>query len=94
MLWYFAKMALLLPLLGLLIWGSLALTKRMQQRLNGTGKDTRSVRLVETCFLGPGMKVAVVEFRGREILLGCTRQGLIRLGDSQLTSAPPAGDQP
>jgi flagellar protein FliO/FliZ len=81
MLWYFAQLALLLPLLALLIWGSLKLTRMAQDRLGRPHSDARAVRLVETIFLGPGMRLAVIEFRGREILLGCTRQGLTRLSE-------------
>ena len=84
MLAYFLKLALLLPLLGLMIWGSLKLASRMQQHLTARqGGGERSVRLVETCFLGPGLRLAVVEFRGREILLGCSRQGLVRLAEAE-----------
>ncbi|GMN01807.1 flagellar biosynthetic protein FliO [Erythrobacter sp. MTPC3] len=90
MIWYLAKMALLLPILGLLIWGSLKLTKMMQQRLSRGESNQRSIRLVETCFLGPGMRVAVIEFRGREILLGCTKQGLTRLGEVAAPMPKPA----
>ncbi len=81
MLWYVAKLLILLPLLALLIWGSLKLTKHMQTRLSGSADDGRAVRLVETCFLGPGLKVAVIDYRGTEVLLGCSRQGLTRLAE-------------
>jgi flagellar protein FliO/FliZ len=82
MLWYALKMLVLLPLLGGLIWGSLKLTRHMQDKLAGTPQGERRARLVETCFLGPGMRLAVVEFRGREILIGCSRQGLVRLAEA------------
>lgn len=87
--WYLAKMLLLVPLLGLMIWGSLKLTQRVQQKLAGNagGKAPRA-RLVETTFLGPGLRLAVIEFRGREILLGCTRQGLTRLAEVPLEQEP------
>ena len=80
--WYLAKMLLLVPILGLMIWGSLKLTQRVQQKLTGNaaGRAPRA-RLVETTFLGPGLRLAVVEFGGREILLGCSRQGLTRLAE-------------
>lgn len=87
MLWYFAKLLLLLPILALLIWGSLKLTKRMQSHLSGSAAGKRNVRLIETCFLAPGMRIAVVEYRGREILLGCSRQGLTRLSEIDAPSA-------
>ena len=82
MAWYLAKMALLLPLLALLIWGSLRLTKHVQGRLVSGTRAEHSVELVETTFLGPGIRLAVVSFRGREILLGCSKQGLVRLAEA------------
>lgn len=82
--WYLAKMLLLVPLLGLMIWGSLKLTQRVQQKLTGTAGQAQRARLVETTFLGPGLRLAVIEFRGREILLGCTRSGLTRLAEAPL----------
>ena len=86
MVWYLAKLILLLPLLAVLIWGCLRLTRSMQNRLAGNGAQGRSIRLVETTFLGPGIRLAVIDYRGREILLGCTRHGLTRLCE-----VPPAG---
>lgn len=87
MLWYALKMLVLLPLLGGLIWGSLKLTRHMQGKLAGSPQGERRARLVETCFLGPGMRLAVVEFRGREILVGCSRQGLVRLAETPVPAA-------
>lgn len=85
--WYLAKMLLLIPLLGLMIWGSLKLTQRLQRKLGGAaaGQAPRA-RVVETTFLGPGLKLAVVEFQGREILLGCSRSGLTRLAEVPATN--------
>lgn len=92
MAWYFAKLALLLPLLALLIWGSLKLTKYAQNRLATGARGQRSVQLIETTMLGPGMRLAVIEFRGREILLGCSRQGLVRLAEADLAESSEASD--
>ena len=39
----------------------------------------KSVRIVETTMLSPSLKLAVIEFRGREILVSASRQGLTRL---------------
>ena len=85
MLWYFAKLMLLLPILALLIWGSLKLTKHMQSRLSGASTNKAAVRLVDSCFLAPGMRIAIVEYRNREILLGCSRQGLTKLAEVDRT---------
>lgn len=87
MTWYLLKLALLLPLLAGLIWGSLWLTRKMQTRMAGPERE-RAAKLVETTMLAPGMRLAVIEFRGREILVGATRQGLVRLAENEL----PAGE--
>lgn len=91
MLEYLLRLTLLLPLLAGLIWGSLWLTRWLQTRLGaapGAGGGTRQLQLVETSFLAPGIKLAVVRFRDREILLGCTRQGLVRLGEAPAAAIP------
>jgi flagellar protein FliO/FliZ len=79
---YFLRLALLLPILAALIWGSLRLARAMQQRLVARGGDTSCVSLVETSLLAPGLKLAVVRFHDREILIGCSRSGIVRLADS------------
>ena len=81
--WYLFKLALLLPLIGLLIWGSLKLTRKMQARIGATPTRERSIRVVETMMLSPGQKLAVIEFRGREILVSASRSGLTRLAESE-----------
>ena len=81
MAWYLLKLALLLPLLAGLIWGSLWLTRRLQGGL-GQPARPRAARLVETVLLSPGVKLAVIEFHGREILVGSTRHGLTRLAEA------------
>jgi flagellar protein FliO/FliZ len=86
---YLLRLALLLPLLAGLIWGSLWLTRWLQTRLNGASVETagRHLKLVETSMVAPGMKLAVVRFHDREILLGLSRQGLVRLGEVGLGEA-------
>ena len=84
---YLLRLALLLPLLGGLIWGSLWLTRWLQTRLHGApgAVGVRHLQLIETSMVAPGMKLAVVRFHDREILLGCTRHGLVRLGEAPAT---------
>ena len=86
MLEYFLRLALLLSLLGLMIWGSLKLTRYLQTRLVGVQGSARSIQLVETGLVAPGLKLAVVRFHDREILLGCSRNGLVRLAESEARS--------
>lgn len=83
MLWYIVKLLFLLPLIGLLIWGSLKLSQRLQARLGaGMAGRTRSVRVVETLMLSPTQRLAVLEFHGREILVSASRHGLVRLAEA------------
>lgn len=91
MLEYLLRLALLLPLLAGLIWGSLWLTRSLQARLGGVpGGGGRNLQLVETSLIAPGVKLAVVRFHEREILLGLSRHGMVRLGEATLREAPAA----
>ena len=88
MLWYIVKLVVLLPLIGGMIWGSVRLSRAMQQKL-GAPQGGRSVRVVETMMLSPTIRLAVLEFHGREILVSTSRTGLARLAE-----APARGDNP
>jgi flagellar protein FliO/FliZ len=85
---YFLRLALLLPLLALLIWGSLRLTRYLQTRMVGAAASGKRIELVETSLVAPGLKLAVVRFHDREILLGCSRGGLVRLGEAEASVQP------
>ncbi len=82
MLWYILKLAVLLPLIGLLAWGSLRFAQKMQARVSGGASVAKTVRIVETLMLSPGLKLAVIEFHGREILVSASRTGLTRLAEA------------
>ncbi len=86
---YLLRLALLLPLLAGLIWGSLWLTRYLQTRLHGRAGPAggRHLQLVETSLIAPGMKLAVVRFHDREILLGLSRNGLVRLSEAPAPAA-------
>jgi len=81
MLWYILKLIVLLPMIGLLAWGALKLAKKMQDKA-GVGAGTKSVQIIETTMLSPTLKLAVIEFHGREILVSVSRQGLTRLAEA------------
>ena len=81
MLWYILKLIILLPMIGLLAWAALKLAKKMQDKA-GIGGGSKSVRIVETAMLSPTLKLAVIEFHGREILVSASRQGLTRLAEA------------
>jgi flagellar protein FliO/FliZ len=88
MLWYVLKLLILLPLIGGMIWGSLKLAQRMQGKFGAPQGGTKAVRIVESTMLSPTMRLAVIEFHGREILVSTSRNGLTRLAEA------PARDMP
>ena len=82
MVWYILKLLLVLPLIGGLIWGSLRLMQKMQARYGAAPGGTKAVRVIETTMLSPTLKLAVIEFHGREILVSASRGGLTRLAEA------------
>lgn len=87
MLFYILKLALMLPLLGLLGWGALKLARTMQERI-APAPGGKAVRIVETTMLSPTLKLAVLEFHGREILVSASRTGLTRLAEAPARPKP------
>ncbi|MCK9542297.1 MAG: flagellar biogenesis protein [Novosphingobium sp.] len=81
MLWYVVKLIVLLPLIAGLAWGCLKLARTMQEKAAGAG-GPKSVRVIETTMLSPTLKLAVIEFHGREILVSASRSGLTRLAEA------------
>lgn len=82
MLFYILKLVILLPLIGALAWGTLKLAQKMQGKLGAAPDGRKAVRIVETTMLSPTLKLAVIEFHGREILVSASRQGLTRLAEA------------
>ena len=85
MLWYVLKLLVLLPLIAGLAWGCMKLAQKLQERAAGAN-GPKSVRVVETVMLSPTLKLAVIEFRGREILVSASRSGLVRLAEAEARS--------
>ncbi len=86
MVWYVVKLLVLLPLIGLAAWGCLKLAQKMQAR--ATAGQPKTVRVLETTMLSPTLKLAVIEFRGREILVSASRNGLTRLAEAPARGEP------
>ena len=82
MFWYILKLLILLPLIGFMIWGSLKLAKKMQGQFGAPSAGTKAVRIVETTMLSPTLRLAVIEFHGREILVSTSKNGLTRLAEA------------
>lgn len=81
MLWYILKLLVLLPLIGGLAWASLKFAKRMEGKF-GTSTGPKSVRIVETQMLSPTLRLVVLDFHGREILVSASRTGMVRLAEA------------
>lgn len=82
MLLYILKLLIVIPLIGVLAWGTLRLAQKLQGKLGATPSGSKAVRIVETTMLSPTLKLAVIEFHGREILVSASRQGLTRLAEA------------
>ncbi len=89
MLWYVLKLLVLLPMIGLLAWGCLKFAQKMQSRIGGRSSAAKSVRVIETVMLSPSLKLAVIEFHGREILVSASRTGLTRLAEAPAREVVP-----
>lgn len=79
---YLLRLFLLVPVIGAMAWGSLWLWRRVQLGLPVKPAADRPVRVVDVVTLGTSGKLAVVEFRGREILVGISRNGITQLADA------------
>lgn len=84
MLWYVLKLLVVLPLIGVLAWGSLRLAKRLETRI-GASSGQRSARVIETQFVAPGLRLAVIQFHDREILVAAGKNGMERLAEVTVT---------
>jgi flagellar protein FliO/FliZ len=80
--WYVIKLIVLLPLIGAAAWGTLKLAQKLQTRMGAAPGTSRAVRVIETTMLSPTLKLAVIEFHGREILVSASRAGLTRLAEA------------
>lgn len=82
MFFYIVKLIILLVVICGMIWGSLKLAQRAQARLGAGPNGGKAVRVIETTMLSPTLKLAVLEFHGREILVSVSRQGMTRLAEA------------
>ncbi|WP_322964711.1 flagellar biosynthetic protein FliO [Sphingomonas fuzhouensis] len=76
MLWsYVLKLAVLLPLICGLMIGCLYLWRRLESRMPGR-PATRLIHVRETMMISPGLRLAVIEFEGRNLLVSVGRGGV------------------
>ena len=72
---YLLKLALLLPLVCGLMVASLFLWRKLQGRMPGQ-PATRMLQVKESMMVSPGLRLAVIEFEGRRLLVSVGRGGV------------------
>jgi flagellar protein FliO/FliZ len=83
MLEYILRLLIMLPVVGAMAWGSLWLWKKAQIGLPmGSQRAGRAMTMIDVMPLGPGSKLAVVEFGGKQIMIAISRAGITRLADN------------
>jgi flagellar protein FliO/FliZ len=76
MLWsYILKLVVLLPLVCGLMIGCLYLWRRLESRMPGK-TATRIVTVRETMMISPGLRLAVLDFEGKRLLVSVGRGGV------------------
>jgi len=76
MLWsYILKLVILLPLVCGLMIGCLYAWRRLEGRMPGK-PQTRLIAVKETMMISPGLRLAVLEFEGRHLLVSVGRGGV------------------
>jgi flagellar protein FliO/FliZ len=72
---YILELVVLLPLVCGLMIGSLYLWRRLESRMPGK-PTTRTIAIRETMMISPGLKLAVLDFEGRRLLVSVGRGGV------------------
>lgn len=80
---YILRLAILLPLVGGMAWGSLWLWRRVQLGLPVQGVQQRAAKIVDAIPLGTGIKLAVVRFDGRDLLVAVSRGQVSLISESR-----------
>ncbi len=76
MLWtYILKLVVLLPLICGLMIGSLYLWRRLESRMPGK-PSSRLITVKETMMISPGLRLAVLDFEGKRLLVSVGRGGV------------------
>lgn len=76
MMWsYILKLVVLLPLVCGLMIGCLYLWRRLESRLPGRA-DARMIAVKETMMISPGVRLAVIDFEGKRLLVSVGRGGV------------------
>ena len=84
MMWsYILKLVVLLPLICGLLIGCLYLWRRLEARMPGN-QGERMLKVKETMMISPGLRLAVLDFEGRRLLISVGRGGVTLIDKSEL----------
>ena len=82
MMWsYILKLVILLPLVCGLMIGALYLWRKLEARMSGQPQN-RMLKVQETMMISPGLRLAVLEFEGKKLLISVGRGGVNLLDKS------------
>jgi flagellar protein FliO/FliZ len=84
---YILRLFILVPMIGGLAWGSLWLWRKAQMGLPVNGSAIRAAQMVDVLPLGPGSKLAVVAFGGRELLIAVSRTQITLIAEDARENA-------
>lgn len=91
MMWtYILKLIVLLPLVCGLMIGCLYLWRKLETRMPGR-TATRMIAVRETMMISPGVRLAVLDFEGKRLLVSVARTG-VTLVDTSAARVPIGGD--
>jgi flagellar protein FliO/FliZ len=83
MMWsYILKLVVLLPLVCGLLIACLYAWRKLEARLPGANQGERMLKVKETMMISPGLRLAVLEFEGKKLLVSVGRGG-VNLIDKQ-----------
>ncbi|MCJ7420358.1 flagellar biogenesis protein [Sphingomicrobium astaxanthinifaciens] len=88
MTWYLGKLILMLALTVGLIWGSYRAMRFLQEKQSGSNSRQRIVTIRETQMVSPGLRLAVLQFHGRDILVSHSKAGFVRLAEAPSAQEP------
>jgi flagellar protein FliO/FliZ len=83
MLWYFIKLAVMLPMVAGMAYGALWLWRKYQPGMLGAQSE-RAIKIVETMPMGTFGKLAVVEFDGQRLLISVTRGQIEKIAEGNV----------
>jgi flagellar protein FliO/FliZ len=90
MLEYIIRLAIMIPLFGGMIWGSLWLWRKTQLGLGPVQALRRQqsvIEVIDAAMMGNGARVAVLRYRSRELVVAINRTQMTLLTDQPLESA-------